>query len=216
MRRRFRIIVAIEGIDGCGKTTQAKMLVDRLENEGYKAVYVQPIFMLLNILTRSKGNDVAPISPRKTRTSQMSNSDKHGKRLFSKKLFMGLLGYPYALATYIFIKFYLSKNKIVVCDRYFYQFFFDLFGDLSESIIKFFPRPDIAFFLDGDLDIFYSRMDNSFDASVGRDYYAEVLSLYRRVSQKCGFIQIDAKLNKEAINDMMFMYLIKEMEGKCL
>ena len=208
--------MAIEGVDGCGKTTQAKMLVDRLENEGYKAVYVQPIFILLNILTRSKGNDVAPISPRKTRTSQMSNSDKHGKRLFSKKLFMGLLGYPYALVTYLLMKVYLSRNKLVVCDRYFYQFFFDLFGDWSENIIKFFPKPDITFFLDGDLDLFYSRMDSSFDASVGRDYYTEVLNLYRRISQKYSFIRVDANLNKEAINDVIFMHLIKKIRGEML
>ena len=205
--------MAIEGVDGCGKTTQAKMLVDRLNRWGYEAMYVQPVFILLNILTRSKGNDVALISPRKTRTSQMSNSDKCGRRFLPKKLFMGLLGYPYALATYISIKVYLTRNNIVVCDRYFYQFFFDLFGDWSETIIKVFPKPDIVFFLDGDLDIFYSRMDDSFDASVGRDYYTKVINLYRKVSQKYSFIQIDANLNREAINDVMFMHLTKEMKG---
>ena len=214
MRRWFRIIVAIEGVDGCGKTTQAKMLVDRLKKEGYEAMYVQPIFILLNILTRSKNNDVAPISPRKARTSQMSNSDKHGKTFLSKKLFMGLLGYPYALATYLFMKFYLSRNKIVVCDRYFYQFFFDLFGNWSEKVIKFFPRPDITFFLDGDLDLLYSRMDDSFDAHVSKDYYSMVINLYRRISQKYSFIQIDANLNKEVINDIIFMHLTKKMKGE--
>jgi thymidylate kinase len=206
--------VAIEGIDGCGKTTQAKMLIDRLENEGYKAMCVQPVFILLNMLTRSKGNNIAPISPRKTRTSEMSNSDKHEKRFRTKKLFMSLLGYPYALVTYIFIKFYLSRNKIVVCDRYFYQFFFDLFSNWSENIIKIFPRLDITFFLDGNLDTFYSRMDNSFDASVDRDYYMDVLNLYRKISQKYGFVKIDASLNKEAINDVIFMHLIKATKGE--
>ena len=205
--------MAIEGIDGCGKTTQAKMLVDRLKKEGYKAMYVQPVFVLLNILARSKGNDVAPISPRKIRTSKMSDSDKHGKSFFFKKLLMGLLGYPYALVTYLLMNFHLSRNKLVVCDRYFYQFFFDLFGDFSEKMMNFFPKPDIAFFLDGDLDLFYSRMDDSFDATVGRDYYTDVLNLYRRISKKYGFIQIDAKLNKEAINDILFMHLTKEMKG---
>ena len=183
------------------------MLVDRLKKRGYKAMYVQPVFILLNILARSKGNGVALISPRKARTSQRSDLDNHGKRFFSKNIFMVLLGYPYALATYLFMKFYLSRNKIVVCDRYFYQFFFDLFGNWSENIIKFFPRPDITFFLDGDLDVFYSRMDSSFDTSVGRDYYMDVLNLYRRIPQKYGFIQIDANLNKEAINDVIFMHL---------
>ena len=208
--------MAIEGVDGCGKTTQAKMLVDRLENEGYEAVYVQPIFILLNILARSKGNDVAPISPRKTRTSQMSDSDKYRNKFSLKKLFIGLLGYPYAFATYIFMKVYLSRNKIVVCDRYLYQFFFDLFGDFSKKIIRIFPKPDITFFLDGDLDVFYSRMDNSFDASVSSDYYTEVINLYRRISQKYDFIQVNANHNKEAINDAIFMYLIKGMKGVVL
>ena len=206
--------MAIEGVDGCGKTTQAKMLVDRLENEGYKAVYVQPIFVLLNILARSKDNDIAPISPRKARTSQMSNSDKHRKRFFSKKLFMTLLGYPYALTTYLFIKFYLGRNKIVVCDRYFYQFFFDLFGNRSQNVIKFFPKADLTFFLDGNLDIFYSRMDDSFDAHVSKDYYSEVINLYRKIFKKYGFIQIDAKLNKEVINNIISMHLTKEIGGK--
>lgn len=205
--------MTIEGVDGCGKTTQAKMLVERLREGGYKAMYVQPIFILLNILTRSKGNDVAMISPRKTRTSQMSNSDKHGKRVLAKKFFMCLLGYPYALTTYIFMKICSCRNKIVVCDRYFYQFFFDLFGDWSENIINFFPRADITFFLDGDLDVFYSRMDDSFDASIGRDYYKKVLNLYRKISQKYGFIQIDATLDKEAINDIIFRNLTKRMKG---
>ena len=205
--------MAIEGVDGSGKTTQAKMLVDRLKKDGYDAVYVQPIFILFNILARSNGSTVAPISPRKIRTSQMSNSDKHRKKNFSKKLCMTLLGYPYALTTYLFIKFYLGRNKIVVCDRYFYQFFFDLFGNRSQNVIKFFPKADLTFFLDGNLDIFYSRMEDSFDASVSRDYYSEVINLYRKISQKYGFINIDASLNKEAINDIMFMHLIKEMKG---
>lgn len=33
-------IIAIEGIDGSGKATQSKKLVDRLNNEGHKSVYL--------------------------------------------------------------------------------------------------------------------------------------------------------------------------------
>ena len=209
MRRRFQIIVTIEGVDGCGKTTQAKMLVDRLKKNGYETTYVRPVYVLLGLI-RLGGGDRNSVSPRRARVSKILN-----KKLFRmRRALMSLLGYPYALATYIFMKFYLGRNKMVVCDRYFYQFFFDLFGDWSENIIKFFPRPDITFFLDGDLDIFYLRMDNSFDASVGRDYYMDVLNLYRRISQKYGFIQIDANFNREAINDVMFMHLTKEIGGE--
>ena len=188
------------------------MLLDRLEKGGYKVMYVQPVYLLLNILTRLKYNDVTPISPRKTRTSQINDSDKNRKKNFSRKLFIGLLGYPYALITYMFMKF-TGRNKIIICDRYFYQFFFDLFGGWSESMLKVFPKPYITFFLDGDLDLFYLRMNDTFDTSVGRDYYTNVLNLYRKLSQKYGFVQIDANLNKEAINDIIFMYLTKEVKG---
>lgn len=203
-------IVAIVGIDGCGKTTQAKMLVERLRKEGNEAMYVQPVFVLLNILTRSKNNDVILISPRKTRVSQMNSH----RRLFSVwKTVLCPLGYLYALATYLYMKFYLGRgNKIAVCDRYFYQFFFDLFGNWSEKVVKFFPKADVTFFLDGDLDIFYSRMKDSFDASVDRNYYIDVLNLYRRLSKKYGFIWINANHGKEEINDII-LRAIKEKIG---
>ena len=199
--------MAIEGVDGCGKTTQARMLVDRLKKNGYETLYVRPVYVLLDLI-RLREEDKNLVSPRRARVSGISNKKSSDMR----KALMGLLGYFYALTTYMFMQFR-CRNKIIVCDRYFYQFFFDLFGGRSENIIKVFPKPDIVFFLDGDLDIFYSRMDDSFDVSVGVDYYTDVLNLYRRISQKYGFIQIDANLNREAINDVMFMHLTKEMKG---
>ena len=195
------VIVAIVGPDGCGKTTQAKMLVNRLKSNSYEALYVRPIYVLMNLI-RFAGGDENSVSPRIARVTGGQNK----KSSIIKRASMVLSGYPYALITYLFIKVH-YRNRIVVCDRYFYQFFYDLFGNLSEKVIEIFPRPDIAFFLDGDLDLFYSRMDDSFDASVDRNYYTDVLNLYRKISRKYSFIQIDANLNKEAINDIIFTHL---------
>lgn len=195
------VIVAIVGPDGCGKTTQSEMLVDRLKRNSYEAMYVRPIYILMNLI-RFVGGCENSVSPRIARVTQNSNK----KSSTIKRPLSGLLGYPYAIITYLFMKIR-YRNKIVVCDRYYYQFFYDLFGDLSEKVIGIFPRPNIAFFLDGDLDLFYSRMDESFDATVSRDYYIGVLNLYRRVSKKYGFIRIDANLSKEAINDIMLLSL---------
>ena len=202
--------MAIEGIDGCGKTTQAKMLVDRLKKNGYEVAYVRPVYVLLDLIHLGE-EDKNSISPRRACVSESSNK----KLSIMRRAFIGLLGYLYALTTYMFMKFH-YRNKIVVCDRYFYQFFFDLFGDWSGKAIKIFPRPDITFFLDGNLDHFYSRMDNSFDTSVGRDYYSEVVNLYRRISQKYGFVQVYANLDKEAIDNIIFMHLTKKMKGRVL
>ena len=183
------------------------MLVDKLKENGYETMYVRPVYVLLDLIhLRDEGKNL--VSPRRDRVSESSNKKSANMR----KALTGLIGYFYALTTYMFMKF-TSRNKIMVCDRYFYQFFFDLFGDFSEKVVRIFPKPDITFFLDGDLDIFYSRMNESFDASVGRDYYTEVLNLFRKISPKYGFIQIDANLNKEATNDIMFMHLTKEIKG---
>lgn len=185
------------------------MLVDRLKKNGYETTYVRPVYALLDLICL-KEEDKNSVSPRRARVSEIPNK----KSSVMRRALMGLFGYPYALVTYIFMKFRYRK-KIVICDRYFFQFFLDLFGNFSEKVVRIFPKPDITFFLDGNLELFYSRMDNSFDVSVSRDYYTGVLNLYRRLSQKYGFIQIDANLNKEAINDVMFMHLIKEMRGRC-
>ena len=198
--------MAIEGIDGCGKTTQAKMLVDRLKKNGYEAAYVRPVYVLMDLICSGE-KDKNSVSPRRVRVSEISNK----KLSIMRRALMGLVGYFYALTTYMFIKLY-YRNKIIVCDRYFYQFFFDLFGDWSEKIVRFFPKADITFFLDGDLDLFYSRMDNSFDVSANRDYYTDVINLYKRMLQKYGFIQIDANLEREKINDIIFR-AIKEKVG---
>ena len=181
------------------------MLVDRLKENGYEAIYVQPVFLLLNDLFKKK-EDSFSISPRKIRVSQYSSSKNNGS--FIKKMFLVLAGYFYGITTYTFMKF-LSRNKIIVCDRYFYQFFFDLYGNSSRKIIRFFPKPDIAFFLRGDLEIFYSRMEAS-DADVDKKYYEEIISMYEGLSERYGFVQIDAHLDKEAINNIMFMHLVKE------
>ena len=181
------------------------MLDDRLKKMGYKTTYVRPIYVLLNLIRLKEGYE-SSVSPR---TSHVSNK----KSSVMQRALMGLLGYPYALVTYISMKI-MSWNKIVICDRYFHQFFFDLFGDWAEKVITFFPKADITFFLDGDLDLFYSRMDDS-DVSVERGYYTNALNLYRNISQRHGFIQVDANLDEETINNLLFIHLTKLVGGSC-
>jgi len=203
------IIIAIEGLDGCGKTTQANMLVTRLKATGYKAIYVRPIFILINIFKKPKSDGSIFVSPRKTRTYKASTLGSKESILYIKKYLMYVLGYPYALLTYLYMKYHLCKNNIVICDRYFYQFFYDLYGEWAEYIIRFFPKSDFTFFLDGELDLFYSRMDDLWDTSVDKKYYIKVLSLYRQASKRYNFIEIDASLDEKLINRSILSYLIE-------
>ena len=107
------MIVAIEGLDGSGKTTQSKMLVERLKGAGYNAVYVRPLYAFIGEKSISGG-----ISPRRARIT--------GANIF-KKIALGIAGYLYALACYLKMRLGPGRRRVAVCDRYFYQFFFDLF-----------------------------------------------------------------------------------------
>jgi thymidylate kinase len=216
-------IIAIIGIDGCGKTTQAKLLVQRLNKEGYEAEYIRPIYILLNTLsfgTRIKNEKISfPISPRKSSTTQkysLRKNDKFSLRSILLGLLLGPIGYLYALISYLFINLCLGRNKIIVCDRFFYQFFFDLFGTSSEKIIKLFPKPDITFLLYGDLNLFYRRMEKSLDATINERYYIDVMNLYENLANKYNFIRIDASLDKEYISDTILNRFFEFNEGKKL
>jgi len=194
-------IIAIIGIDGCGKTTQARMLVEQLVNEGYKAMHVQPVFAILNILPPSVQSKLESIlSPRKIRTTQPNSPMKRIIRGI-RSFLGGILAYPYALLSYMLLAFYSRKNRMVICDRYFYQFFFDLYGNRSQKIIKVFPKPNVAYFLQGDLSLLYSRMSNPSDLAVSKVYYTEVNDLYKNIARKHRFIEIDASLTKEMASE---------------
>ena len=138
-------IIAIEGPDGCGKTTQAKLLVQRLKREGHNAIYVRPVFVLsdmLSTITRSNIVGISP-SPRRMRLDQLRLSKKHMKIFLSiGKWLMAVLGYAYGILSYMVIAYYSARKRVVICDRYFYQFLFDLFGGFTERIIRIFPRPE--------------------------------------------------------------------------
>ncbi|MCK9150770.1 hypothetical protein [Methanobacterium alcaliphilum] len=200
------IIIAIEGIDGSGKTTQANMLVKKLNDAHIDAEYMKTIYITLNILPFFNKYETI-LSPRKDKVSEISE-----KRVFRlSKIFKKFFGYLYALTTYIIIKIR-YKNRIAVCDRYFYQFFYDLFGEKSKIILKILPKPDYTFFLNGNLETFCSRMDDSFDVTVPIAYYEKILRFYQDLSKEYNFIQLDASESKTELNKKIYNNLIK-LEG---
>ena len=181
--------------------------MEQLHNSGYKTIYVRPIFLLLDKFGITKR--LAVISPRRASTSNISsNSSSSSLKKLNKYLF-GFIGYSYALLTYLYLRF-IGLNKIVVCDRYFYQFFYDLFGENSYSIAMFFPRPDITYMLCSDVQSIYPRMTSEFDASVKETYYIGVLDLYRKISKRYCFIRIDANLDYNLINDIIYANLLND------
>lgn len=202
-------IVAVVGIDGCGKTTQAKMLVSNLKSMGYDAEYVKSEFLLLELLKGSGEEKViSRLSPRKARTG--ITAQENGGSSNPKKALFGILGYLYALTTYLVISYHSRKKKIIVCDRFFYQFFYNLFEKRANRVIDLFPKADITFLLEGNLEILYSRMNDPSDKSTSTNYYSDVEEMFEEVSDKYDFIRVDASGNADLIGKELLERVVNE------
>lgn len=144
--------IAIEGIDGSGKTTQAKRVVDELQKKGYKAVY----------------------------TSEPTDkpSGKFIRRILSGELTVPPVSLQYLFgadrAVHLEdVEKLLKKNYIVVTDRYFWSSVAYGVADMGEitdyylavyCLLSFYHRfmvPDISFILEVSWDTAMKRIEGS-------------------------------------------------------
>ncbi len=126
-----------------------------------------------------------------------------------------VFGYLYAAITYCYLRTLLSKEEFIVCDRYFYQYFYDLFGPGgAESIALSFPRPDFIIWLDGSIELICSRIDRQpcHEGEIG--YLKSVIRTYRNLSRPLAFIRIDIGMDERSIADAVWRAIIGEV-GSC-
>jgi len=193
-------VVAIIGADGSGKTTQAVNLVERLEADGFRAEYVRANYFLINLAVRKHLSELGYFSPRKNRVQGGENSRW---KILPVRIILAALGYFYCALSHLSMAI-AARNKIIVCDRYFYQLLYDLFGNSIYRIMNFLPRAEHVFLLEMSEGIIYSRMVSSFDRNAPAAYYERVIHLMRELSKDRNFCVIDASLPEKAISDIIF------------
>jgi thymidylate kinase len=141
------LIIGLSGVDGSGKTTAAKYVVDRLKKQGFKVIYhheldyilLKPIFRLTTKLMGSKRAESA-------KTHSLRNMEK------SKPFYSGLYYFLVLvdnLISYLYFKF---KRGIIVHDRWPYDIpaifpYRHYKNRFIEKLLLNFPRPDILILL---------------------------------------------------------------------
>lgn len=167
--------ITFEGIEGCGKTTQARLLAERLESDGYRVV-----------TTREPGG--CPISDQIR--SILLDADNRGMQPLTE-----LLLYAAARAQHVaeVIRPALNAGCVVLCDRFSdatiaYQNFgrgieratIDLLNTLARQALS----PDLTILIDCEASVGLGRARQRIEATAGpreERFELESLEFHRRV-----------------------------------
>jgi thymidylate kinase len=174
LRDRAMLIV-FTGMDGSGKSLQAKALTASLGDEGISCVYVwnrwspfllRPIIRLGRWILGRVGES----------EDEQYRSFQGGKqRVFRRSLFantwknLALLDYWLQVSRNI--RGHSRSGKLVVCDRYLMDFLVDLsnnfgYGEgeihrlFQSRLLSLFPRPDVTFLLDLPAEVAFQRKED--------------------------------------------------------
>ena len=164
--------ICLTGIDGAGKTTLASLVVDAMNNNGTKAMYIynryipilaKPALWLAGaLLLRNK--DIYG-SYHEYSSSKRTASSSHP---FLAEAYQYLLIFDYLIQIFAKITIPLALGKTVICDRYIYDTLatdlaidFNYTDDKLEHTLKRFlnlcPVPDLTFLIDLPEEVAMSR-----------------------------------------------------------
>jgi len=199
------LLICFTGIDGSGKTTLSKELVELLKKKGVKCKYVygrlNPLilkpFIFIGDRLFLRGKDISEDY------LEYSNTKKKVivKYSFLSKLYQQILLFDYLLQMFFKVKLPLIFGKNIICDRYVYDTVItDLSIDMdySETEIKkalkkcFYtvPKPDLSFLIDLPEVIAFQRKDDT--PSV--EYLKERRKIYLDVGKEEGMVILDGSI----------------------
>lgn len=201
-------LICFTGIDGSGKTTFAKLLVEKLREHGIKVCYVygryQPIIskpaVLLGKLLFAKNSDIKEYKDYSN--TKRAAAQNHPYSLF---LYRNLLLFDYYLQLLIKIIIPIKFGIVIVCDRYIYdtiindiprtQNSFDDIKKMTEIYFRIAPKPDIAFLIDVPENLAFERKNDT--PSI--DYLKERRGFYISFGKLYDMIILDGTNSLEKI-----------------
>lgn len=208
-----RLLIVLTGIDGSGKTTQARMLLENFNRDGIEALYVwsrwEP-FIIRPFIRVWKKN-------LKKEGAEQNSSDgydkmKGGKRRLLENpvfrwLWLAAFFIDYGFQIFVKIRLNLIVNKLVVSDRIFYDSIIDQAINLDTKkdwLIKsmnsfwfeiLFPKPDLVLFIDCPGEIAFNRKEDAPNV----EYLEDRRKLYLKLSEEQGWIRLDGTLSENEI-----------------
>lgn len=189
-KKAKKVLITISGLDGSGKSTQAKFIKEHFANS--KLIHIVDFRLVNRVLNFGK-------------SKKSSNTQKK----LSKNRIIGFVNMFLLLIDMFLFKVYfkIQKNNII-CDR----FFFDLiashtyrYGDsvFLKFIIWCIPNTDFSFFLNVDENVAQKREQEGFHDI---EYFQKMKLIYSKFYKKRTFIHIKNDFI-EAVRQSIFNYL---------
>lgn len=196
------MLINFEGIDGCGKTTQLGLLLDRLLSNGYDTTALREpggtdVSEAIRTLLLDEKYQIAPIT-------ELLLFSAARAQLTNEKIRPALLA-----------------GQIVLLDRYFdsttaYQGYgrqqisleaIEVVNQVATSGLE----PDITFYFDIDIDTAFFRRSTHADRMElsGRDFFERVRDGYFKLAQQHAnrFITLDASLPMQHIHELVWTHV---------
>ena len=189
--------ICIEGLDGCGKTTQAKLLVKRLKKMGYDAVYT-----------------AEPSCGRIGRF--IKKYCLHGEKRVSVVVEALLFAADRFEHVEKEVLPALDNGKIVVSDRYVYsslayQGAAGLDLEWIERINKHAIKPNLAIFIDVKPEIVLQRLKRKKSVMENLETQQRVREVYRKFVEKGDLVKIDGNRSKIEVAEAIFEVVSKKL-----
>ena len=145
----IEVLVNLEGIDGCGKSTQSKLLLEKLEGEGEKVIILK--------------------EPTKRPHGQKLWDVLHGKRKATNEEILELFVLDRIQHVEEKIQPALDDGAVILMDRYYYSSMaYQVAGGIDVEEIRekhvFAPKPDVVLIFDLPVSVALERVKGHSDA----------------------------------------------------
>ena len=189
--------ICIEGLDGCGKTTQAKLLAKKL-TKSHNAVYTaEP----------SRGN-IGTFIRKRCLYGEKRLSTVVEALLFAADRFEHVENE---------IRPALSEGRLVISDRYVYsslayQGAAGLSLEWIETLNEHALKPDLAVFIDVDLETVMNRLKSKRSVMENMETLQKVRDVYLKFVEKGDLVRIDGNRTKAEVAEALYALVLKFLE----
>jgi|GEM_PF-2936264 thymidylate kinase len=211
-RKLCRVLVCFIGMDGCGKTTHAVNLFEKMQSNGLDCKYIHHTYSLLNYIPSNLRTRLQNHFSYMTGQDTLCKSPvKSSLKLKIIMILLSFVAFIQALIGYIIECRPHRHDLLLIYDRYFYDHIVNYMSVCPEWLIKCYlhliPTPDMTFLLDVSPNTAYWRKK---EASI--DFYVKYrqsyLSLIKKLDpRKLIVIGTNSDINK--VNSIILNYVTK-------